>query len=110
MQIAHAGTRSVDRVGSLRRLHHGRDSPASSPRSTNIAQLTLPMDAASLHRVAAEDDPPKHLERRTRILSGVQRQLLMAPLDEALVPEMFDVLVALAPQMESGTVSPAWAS
>jgi hypothetical protein len=77
---------------------------------TGIAQLVLPMDAESLRRVAAEDDPPKRLERRTRIISGVQRQLLMAPVDDALVPEMFDVLVALAPRMESGTVSPAWAS
>jgi hypothetical protein len=68
------------------------------------------MDAESLRRVAAEDDPPKRLERRTRIISGVRRQLLMAPLDDALVPEMFDVLVALAPRMESGTVSAAWAS
>jgi hypothetical protein len=89
---------------------NGAGSPASSPRPTGIAQLTLPMDAASLRRVAAEDDPPRHLERRTQIISGVQRQLLLAPLDDPFVPEMFDVLVALAPQMESGTVSPAWAS
>jgi len=82
--------------------------PPSTP--TGIAQLTLPMDAASLRRVAAEDDPPKHLERRVKILSGVHRQLLMAPLDDTLVAEMFDVLSALAPQMEAGTVSPAWAS
>ena len=88
----------------------GGGSPASSPTPTGIAQLVLPMDAASLHRVAAEDDPPKRLERRTRIISGVQRQLLMAPADEALVPEMFDVLVALAPRMESGTIGAAWAS
>ena len=85
-------------------------SPARSPTPTGISQLVLPMDAASLHRVAAEDDPPKRLERRARILSGVQRQLLMAPIDDALVPEMFDVLVALAPRMESGTISAAWAS
>ena len=68
------------------------------------------MDAASLRRVAAEDDLPKRLERRTQIVAGVQRQLLMAPIDDTLVPEMFDVLIALAPRMESGTVSPAWAS
>jgi hypothetical protein len=85
-------------------------SPATSPTPTGIAQLALPMDSASLRRVAAEDDPPKRLERRTRIISGVQRQLLMAPADDALVPEMFDVLIALAPRMESGTVSAAWAS
>ena len=77
---------------------------------TGIAQLVLPTDAASLRRVAAEDDPPKRVERRMRIISGVQRQLLMAPVDDALVPEMFDVLVALAPHMESGTVSATWAS
>jgi hypothetical protein len=85
-------------------------SPATSPTPTGIAQFVLPMDSASLRRVAAEDDPPKRLERRTHVISGVQRQLLMAPLDDAFVPEMFDVLVALAPRMESGTVSAAWAS
>ena len=85
-------------------------SPATSPTSTGIAQFVLPMDAASLRRVATEDDPPKRLECRTQIISGVQRRLLMAPLDDAFVPEMFDVLIALAPRMESGTVSAAWAS
>ena len=85
-------------------------SPATSPLPTGIAQFVLPMDAASLRRVAAEDDPPKRLERRTQIISGVQRRLLMAPLDDAFVPEMFDVLIALAPRMESGTISAAWAS
>ena len=88
----------------------GGGAPARSPMPTGIAQLTLPTGAASLRRVAAEDDPPKRLERRTQIISGVQRQLLMAPIDDALVPEMFDVLVALAPRMESGTISAAWAS
>src|SRR5947207_440124 len=88
----------------------GGGSPASSSTPTGIAQLVLPTDAASLRRVAAEDDPPKRIERRARIVSGVQCQLLMAPVDDALVPEMFDVLVALAPRMESGTVGPAWAS
>jgi len=88
----------------------GGGSPAPSPMPTGIAQLVLPTDAASLRRVAAEDDPPKRVERRMRIISGVQRQLLMAPVDDALVPEMFDVLVALAPHMESGTVSATWAS
>ena len=88
----------------------GGGAPAPPPIPTGIAQLLLPMDAESLRRVAAEDDPPKRLERRTRIISGVQSQLRMAPVDDALVPEMFDLLVALAPRMESGTVSPAWAS
>jgi hypothetical protein len=85
-------------------------SPAPSPTLTGIAQFVLPMDAASLRRIAAEDDPPKRLERRTQVVSGVQRQLLMAHVGDVLVPEMFDVLVALAPRMESGTVSAAWAS
>jgi hypothetical protein len=88
----------------------GGGAPAQSPMPTGIAQLMLPMDAASLRRVAAEDDPPKRLERRTQIVSRVQRQVLMAPVDDALVPEMFDVLVALAPHMESGRISAAWAS
>src|SRR5262249_51463099 len=85
-------------------------SPAPSPARTGVAQLVRRRAAAWLRRAAAEAAPPKRLERRTQIVAGVQRQLLMAPVDDALVPEMFDVLIALAPRMESGTVGAAWAS
>ena len=34
----------------------------------------------------------------------------MSPPDDALVPELFDFVVALAPRMESGAVSSAWGS
>ena len=44
------------------------------------------------------------------MLDGVDRRLLTAPPADALVPELFDFLCALAPRMEAGSVSPAWGS
>jgi hypothetical protein len=75
-----------------------------------IAELTLPTDAATLRRIALEEEPTGRLERRRAVLDGLNRQLLMSPPADALVPELFDFVVALAPRMESGTVSPAWGS
>src|SRR5687767_4260029 len=69
-----------------------------------IAELVLPADGDTLRRIAAEDDPAGRLERRRTVVAGVDRQLLMPAPDDALVPELFDVVVALAPRMESGAV------
>ena len=77
---------------------------------TGIAQLQLPMDAAALRRIAADEEAKGELARRRDILAGINRQLLMLPPDDAFAPELFDFMVVLAPRMESGTVSPAWAS
>lgn len=81
-----------------------------SPLPAGIAELQLPASAASLRRTAVNEEEMKTTARRTEILAGVQRQLLMAPLEDALVPEMFDFLVVLAPRMEAGKVSAAWGS
>jgi len=75
-----------------------------------IAELQLPTDAATLRRVASEDEATGRIERRRAVLVGLNRELLMAPPDDRLVPELFDFVVALAPRMESGVVSPAWGS
>jgi hypothetical protein len=75
-----------------------------------IAELVLPADGDTLRRIAAEDDPAGRLERRRTVVAGVDRQLLMPAPDDALVPELFDVVVALAPRMESGAVRPSWGS
>jgi hypothetical protein len=77
---------------------------------TGIAQLQLPMDAAALRRIAADEEAKGELARRRDILAGINRQLLMPSPDDVFAPELFDFVVVLAPRMESGTVSPAWAS
>jgi hypothetical protein len=89
----------------------GCATPQGSPSlPAGIAELRLPADAATLRRIASDDDLAHRLDRRREILAGLNRQLLMPPPDDALVPELFDFVVALAPRMESGTMSAAWGS
>ena len=75
-----------------------------------IAELQLPADSDTLRRIAADDDASGRLERRKAIVAGVDRQLLMPAPEDALVLELFDFVVALAPRMESGAIDPAWGS
>jgi hypothetical protein len=75
-----------------------------------IAQLELRDDAPALRRVANDEEAAGTLERRRATIADLNRQLLMPPPRDALVPELFDLVVAMAPQMESQNVSPAWAS
>ena len=84
--------------------------PARPVPPTGIAQLQLPMDGTALRRIAADEEAQGELARRRDILAGINRQLLMPPPDDIFAPELFDFVVVLAPRMESGTVSPAWAS
>ena len=88
----------------------GCSAPASYPLPAGIAEMQLPADAATLRRIAADEDPSGRLERRRTIVAGVDRQLLMPPPDDALVPELFDFVVALAPRMEAGAIDAAWGS
>jgi hypothetical protein len=80
------------------------------PLPAGIAELRLPQDSRGLARIAAEDDPGGSLARRRAALTDVARQLLNAPPPDALVPELFDLLTAMAPRMEAGVISPAWGS
>ncbi|HEV7732657.1 MAG TPA: hypothetical protein VGR62_10870 [Candidatus Binatia bacterium] len=82
--------------------------PPPPPFPTGIGQLSLRHDATTLARIAAEDEPTGSLARRRDVVNDVSRQLLTTPPDDALVPELFDLLAAMAPRMESGTISPAW--
>jgi len=84
--------------------------PPPSPLPAGIAELVLPADAATLRRIAADDDGSGRLDRRRHVVGGMNRQLLMAPPDDALVPELFDFAIALAPRMESGVIDAAWGS
>src|SRR5262249_15874371 len=77
---------------------------------TGIAQLLLPANAAELRKTAAEDETKGELTRRRDILAGMDGEVVMPPPDDVFVPELFDFVVALAPRMESGVISPAWGS
>jgi hypothetical protein len=44
------------------------------------------------------------------VIAGASRQLLSPAPSDALVPELFDFLTAMAPRMEAGEISPGWAS
>src|SRR5262249_10018444 len=75
-----------------------------------IAGLTPPTDSASLQRTAAGAEADGDTPPRPAVLAGISRQLLMAPPDDVLVPELFDFVTVMAPRMEAGSISPAWAS
>jgi hypothetical protein len=80
------------------------------PLPAGIAELYLPRDSRTLARLAAEDDPSGTLTRRREVLGEVSRQLLMPPPPDSYVPELFDLLTAVAPRMEKRAISPAWGS
>jgi hypothetical protein len=80
------------------------------PLPAGIAELRLPRDSRTLARIAAEDDATGALDRRREVLTDVAHQLLDGPPADPLVPELFDLLAALAPRMETGAISPAWGS
>jgi len=84
--------------------------PPPSPVPAGIAEIVLPADAVTLRRIAAEDDGSGRLDRRRDVVGNMNRQLLMAPPDDAHVPELFDFAIALAPRMESGVIDAAWGS
>jgi hypothetical protein len=77
---------------------------------SGIAELRVRDEAKRLERTAVEDEASGSLPRRRAVLADVSGQLLMPLPADAYVPELFDVVVALAWRMEAGGVSPAWAS
>jgi hypothetical protein len=77
---------------------------------SGIAELVLHEDARALTRMRTAEEASGALEQRRAVLADASAQVLMPVPPDALVPELFDVLVALAPRMEAGGVSPAWAS
>jgi hypothetical protein len=80
------------------------------PLPAGIAELHLPRDSHTLARIAVEDEPTGSLTRRREVLGRVAGQLLATPPPDVLVPELFDLLTAIAPRIEAGAISPAWGS
>jgi hypothetical protein len=77
---------------------------------SGIAELRLTESARSLARTAASEEARGTISERSAVLTDVHAQLLMPSPPDPLVPELFDVVVSLAPRMEGGAISPAWAS
>ena len=77
---------------------------------SGMAELRLTESARSLARTAASEEASGTIGERSAVLADVHAELLAPPPPDPLVPELFDVLVAVAPRMESGAISPAWAS
>jgi hypothetical protein len=74
-----------------------------------MAQLRAAPDSATLRAIAADEEPRGDIVRRREILTAFNRQLLMPPPADAIVPELFDLVVLMAPHVESGDISMAWA-
>jgi hypothetical protein len=61
-----------------------------------------------LSRVAEDENTSGSLERRKEILANVNRQLLMQPPPDALVPELFDLVTLVSSRVATGEISLNW--
>ena len=61
-----------------------------------------------LGRVATAENTTGTLDRRKAILANVNRQLLMPPPPETLVPELFDLVTLVASRVATGEISLNW--
>ena len=86
--------------------------PVPSHAPPGSATLTLRLDAKprALQRIGDEDRASGDLTRRRDVVAGLNRSLLMSPPDDLHVPEMFDLVTAMAPRMTAREISPQWAA
>jgi hypothetical protein len=61
-----------------------------------------------LSRVAESENTSGKLERRKEILTSINRSLLMPAPDDALVPELFDLVTLVSSRVATGEVSLNW--
>src|SRR5262245_12965708 len=61
-----------------------------------------------LSRVAEDENTSGKLDRRREILANVNRQLLMPPPSDALVPELFDLVTIVSSRVATGEISLNW--
>ena len=88
----------------------GREArPEPPPLPASVRELEPPFDVATLRRIAAADETRRCIDGRIRVVADVERQLRIGPSEQALVPELFDVVLALARRLEARRMSPAWA-
>jgi hypothetical protein len=88
----------------------GREArPEPPPLPASVRELHPPFDVATLRRMGADDDARESIDGRVRVIADVERQLRLVPTEGALVPELFDVVGALARRVEARRMSPGWA-
>jgi hypothetical protein len=63
-----------------------------------------------LARIASREGASGSLEERRRILTQVNRYLLMPPPPDAQVPELFDLVTQLSSRVATGEISLNWAA
>ena len=61
-----------------------------------------------LSRVAESENTSGKLEKRKEILANVNRQLLMPPPPDPLVPELFDLVTIVSSRVATGDISLNW--
>ena len=83
--------------------------PEPPPLPASVRELRPPFDAPTLRRIAADDEAERGIDGRVRLIAYVDGQLRIGPSERALVPELFDVVVALARRMAARRMSAAWA-
>ena len=68
-----------------------------------------PASRGNARRIVAGDEAQRCIDGRVRVVADVERQLRIGPTEQALVPELFDVVLAVARRIEARRMSPAWA-
>lgn len=63
-----------------------------------------------LARVAAREEARGDLAQRRDAIARMQRLLLLQPIDDVYVPELFDLLTAVSGRVSSGEIDLPWAA
>jgi len=63
-----------------------------------------------LSRIAAREEARGDLTQRRDAVARMQRLLLLTPIDDAYVPELFDLLTAVSTRVSSGQIDLPWAA
>jgi hypothetical protein len=63
-----------------------------------------------LARIAAEEERTSALAQRRETITGIHRQLLIAPPSDALVPELYDLVTLLSERVATGEINLNWAA
>ncbi len=68
--------------------------------------------ATKLHmqRIADQEDLAGDIAKRRRTVTGIHRQLLIAPPADAMVPELFDFMTQLSARTATGEISLPWSA
>jgi hypothetical protein len=65
---------------------------------------------AYLAWVASREEASGSLDKRREAVSRMQRMLLLQPIDDPYVPELFDLMTAVTTRVSSGEIDYSWAA